>query len=95
MSVFKTQVQLNLKHPPRCVFGEVQDDSVVMNQLGMLVEEEWLRTAVVRPGVELDAYVIMPNHLHGILGLPYDCSVGATRPPQRAAGKPGRPYEGS
>lgn len=34
---------------------------------GRIVEEEWLRAADVRPNVALDAFVAMPNHLHGIL----------------------------
>lgn len=31
------------------------------------MEQEWRRTADVRPNVVLDAFVVMPNHLHGIL----------------------------
>ena len=38
-----------------------------MNNLGNIVEEEWLKTKEIRDIVELDYYVIMPNHLHGIL----------------------------
>jgi REP element-mobilizing transposase RayT len=72
-------------HDRRCLFGEVRGDRVVLNQLGRIVEEGWLRRARVRPGVELDAYVVMPNHLHGIMGLPYDRAVGATRPALTAA----------
>ena len=33
------------------------------------VEEEWLRSAELRPALQLDAFVVMPNHLHGILRL--------------------------
>ncbi len=35
--------------------------------MDQVVEEEWLRTAEIRPNVELDAFVIMPNHVHGIV----------------------------
>ena len=69
-------------HDRQCLFGEVRGDRVVLNQLGRIVEEEWLRTARVRPEVELDSYVIMPNHLHGIIALPHQDRpkvVGATR----------------
>ena len=50
-----------------CLFGQVNDGAFQPNPYGRIVEEEWLRTAVVRVNVELDAYVVMPNHLHGIL----------------------------
>ncbi|MBI3872243.1 MAG: transposase [candidate division Zixibacteria bacterium] len=61
-------------HDRECLFGEVVDDAMNLNQVGRIVEEEWLRTAAVRSDVELDQYVIMPNHVHGIIVL-----VGAAR----------------
>jgi putative transposase len=54
-------------HGKRCVFGEIVDGFMMKNPLGDVVEEEWLRTAELRPHVELDAAVVMPNHFHGIL----------------------------
>ena len=45
-----------------CVFGEVTDGEMWLNAYGKVVEEEWLRTAQVRAYVELDRYVVMPNH---------------------------------
>jgi REP element-mobilizing transposase RayT len=50
-----------------CFFGKIVNDQVLLNQVGRIVEEEWLRTPSIRPGIELDEHVIMPNHLHGIL----------------------------
>ena len=38
-----------------------------LNALGKIVEEELLRTKEVRKNVELDYYVIMPNHIHIIV----------------------------
>src|SRR3989338_3226689 len=38
-----------------------------VNDSGRVVEEEWLRTPDLRPQIELDAYVVMPNHFHGIV----------------------------
>ncbi len=40
-----------------------------LNQLGRIVHEEWLKTAEIRPEVELGEFVVMPNHFHAILGL--------------------------
>ena len=66
-----------------CLFGEIVEDKTVLNELGRIVETEWLKTSEVRADVRLDAFVVMPNHLHGL--LPIDrtdsggLSVGATR----------------
>ena len=51
------------------LFGRIVDGKVQLNELGRLVEEEWQRTAAVRPSVEVDLYVVMPNHLHGLLWI--------------------------
>jgi REP element-mobilizing transposase RayT len=47
-----------------------------LNELGKIVEEEWLRTPSIRPQIELDEYIIMPNHIHGIVII-NDSTVGA------------------
>lgn len=51
----------------RSLFGTITDAEMQINAYGRVVREEWLRTADVRDNVELDAYVVMPNHFHGIL----------------------------
>jgi REP element-mobilizing transposase RayT len=38
-----------------------------LSLLGQLVYLEWQKTAVIRPNIYLDAFVVMPNHLHGII----------------------------
>ena len=51
----------------RCAFGEVTLDGVRLTPVGEIVTEEWSKSAEVRAEVELDAFVVMPNHLHGIV----------------------------
>ena len=51
----------------RCLFGVVKDGRVRLSRIGKIAAEEWLRSCGVRPEVTLDAWVIMPNHLHGII----------------------------
>jgi len=45
------------------------DGQMQLNEIGKIVKEEWLRTAIIRPDIQLDSYVIMPNHIHGIIVL--------------------------
>lgn len=48
-------------------FGGIKDDMMSLNELGIIVDDEWNKTKSIRQNVELDSYVIIPNHLHGIL----------------------------
>ena len=81
-----------------CLFGEVLDGEVVLSPFGQVVAEEWNRTAAVRPEVDLDAFVVMPNHVHGIvvlIGDEVEPPVGATRwlarSPTALGGSPSTP----
>jgi REP element-mobilizing transposase RayT len=38
-----------------------------LNELGKAVAQEWLRTGNIRSNVAIDAYMVMPNHFHGII----------------------------
>ncbi|MCG8608579.1 hypothetical protein MJD09_26785 [bacterium] len=50
-----------------CLFGEVVGSEMVLNGFGELAKAEWLQTSQIRPDVVIDDFIIMPNHLHGIL----------------------------
>jgi putative transposase len=58
-------------HPPpgAQVLGEVREGRVRLSEVGQIVADEWQRTPRVRPNVALDAWVIMPDHLHGIIRI--------------------------
>ena len=60
-------------------FGEVIDGEVALSVDGRIVREEWFCTADIRKNVTLleDEFVIMPNHIHGIIHLEH--IVGARR----------------
>lgn len=49
------------------IFGEIADDAMRLNAYGQIVAEDWHWLADHHESVELDAFVIMPNHLHGII----------------------------
>ena len=50
-----------------CLFGDVVDGQMRLNQYGEIVADEWQRSSVIRQEIELDAWVVMPNHFHGIV----------------------------
>jgi len=52
-----------------CLFGNIIDDIMVLNDVGQLVADEWIKTALLRKQIELDAFVVMPNHFHGIVWI--------------------------
>jgi putative transposase len=51
----------------RCVFGEVVADAMRSNAVGDIVATCWNEIPAHFPSVRLDAFVLMPNHMHGIL----------------------------
>ena len=54
-------------HNRQCLFGNIVDGEMMWNEFGELVKNEWLKTGIIRPNIVIDAFVVMPNHLHGIL----------------------------
>ena len=51
----------------RTDFGEIIDGSVRLSAIGGIVSDEWQQTANIRPYVDIDEFVVMPNHIHGIV----------------------------
>ena len=49
------------------LFGTVADGRVAPSPLGEIVEREWLRSAAIRQEIVLDLFIVMPNHVHGIV----------------------------
>lgn len=56
----------------RDLFGEIVDGQMRLNPLGQIVLEEWHRSSEIRTEIELDAFVVMPNHIHGIVWITRD-----------------------
>jgi len=55
-------------HNRECLFGEIRDDGIMrLNECGEIVQDEWLRTEIIRREVELDVFLVMPNHFHAIV----------------------------
>ncbi len=54
-------------HDRKCVFGEVVDGRMRLNEFGLIVVEEWKKTPAIREEIGIDTFAMMPNHLHGIV----------------------------
>ena len=48
-------------------FGQIRNGKVHLNEIGKIVKNEWLMTKELRENIDLDEFIIMPNHFHGIL----------------------------
>lgn len=64
-------------HGRECLLGEIREDEVVLNPTGMMVQGEWERLAMRFPQVDLDEFVIMPNHVHGVIVIKEDGAAQA------------------
>ncbi|NEX14063.1 MAG: transposase [Prosthecochloris sp.] len=51
----------------KCLFGDVVDTAMVLNDAGEMVKRCWQEIPVHFPHVALDCFVVMPNHVHGIV----------------------------
>ncbi|PZO41984.1 MAG: hypothetical protein DCF21_17605 [Leptolyngbya sp.] len=69
-----------------CLFGQVVDGAMQLNEFGQMVAEEWLLSKEIRQEIDFDEWVIMPNHLHGIVLIePIDPEGANNRLPLRQA----------
>lgn len=53
----------------RPFFGQVRNGIVGLSRAGCIAAHEWQRTPEVRPYVRLDAWIVMPDHIHGLIGI--------------------------
>ena len=50
-----------------CLFGEIKGGTMQLNVTGEIVQSAWLGLPSCFPGIELDEFVVMPNHFHAII----------------------------
>ena len=57
-------------HRGQCAFGDVIDFEMHPNQLGQVIDHQWLQTGKLRRShVRLDEFQAMPNHFHAIIWI--------------------------
>jgi len=62
------------------LFGKIVNKEMHLNEFGEIVRQEWAATQEIRPNVIIDEFIVMPNHVHGIIIIRNNPLVGATRP---------------
>jgi len=60
-------------------FGEIVDDEIQLNEIGKIVNDELLKTAQIRENVQLDEFIVIPNHVHVIIIINPHHNVETTR----------------
>ena len=50
-----------------CLFGEIVDGVMRLNDAGRMVNTVWDEIPAHYPGINVDAFIVMPNHIHGIV----------------------------
>ena len=57
------------------MFGDIMDGELRMSAFGRLAAPVWEQSPQCVPQVDVDAWVLMPNHLHGILVIAEPCGA--------------------
>jgi hypothetical protein len=53
----------------KCLFGRIADGAMQLNDLGSVVDACWRSLPQHYSHVDLDSFVVMPNHIHGIISI--------------------------
>ncbi|HEY0788145.1 MAG TPA: transposase, partial [Thermoanaerobaculia bacterium] len=60
----------------KCLFSRIVDGYVLLSPIGKIIERELVASPAKRPGLVIDEYQVMPNHLHFTCFLPASPSPG-------------------
>lgn len=63
-----------------CLFGHISDGIMCTHSFGRMANEEWHRSEALRLEVHLDAFVVMPDHVHGIVVIAPEATEAPTDP---------------
>ena len=90
-------VTICLHNEKQHLFGEIADGEMQLSSYGRIIQECWDAIPMHFPTVELDAFVIMPNHLHGIILIVNDGTTHASPVPntRHSNTRPHGPKRGS
>jgi len=52
-----------------CLFGEIENGKMKLNIYGQIAWQEWQATEIIRNNTALHEFIVMPNHIHGIIEI--------------------------
>jgi putative transposase len=67
-------------HERQCLFGEIIEGQMQLNALGSIVADEWQNAVQNKPQLICDQWIIMPNHIHGIVTLAESLAETSSEP---------------
>lgn len=81
------------------LLGDIKNGKMELNEFGKIAEEEWLKSVEIRGNISLGEYVIMPNHIHGIIQINFSKGknnhTGEFRSPSQTIGAIIRGFKGA
>ena len=81
------------------LFGKIVDDEMYLNQFGLIAQNEWLNTEKIRTNCKLHEFIIMPDHMHGIIEILFNkqeegkSAIGKLQSPSQTIGSIIRGYK--
>jgi putative transposase len=69
------------------LFGQIVEGEMDLNDIGQMVQSIWIQMTNHYPNCQVDAFVVLPNHVHGIIVI----EPGAVAEPDGGAGRRARP----
>ena len=60
------------------LFGNIQNHVMTLNPFGIIADEQWHLLPQRFPNIDLGAFIVMPNHIHGIIGIRATVKVSPT-----------------
>jgi putative transposase len=67
-------------HRRACILGDVINSEMRLNEFGVIVNDYWNEIPGHFLNVGIDVFIVMPNHVHGIIALTDNCRGGVSPP---------------
>jgi len=55
-----------------CLFGEIQNGEMILNDAGKMIQAVWNEIPIYYNGFDVNGFVVMPNHIHGIIEIKHN-----------------------
>ena len=66
-------------HDRQCLFGEIVASEMTLNEIGQIAQDQWHQLPKRFENIELDAFIVMPDHIHGVIFIIDQSRVGVPR----------------